>query len=226
MTGFAYGDPNHDVIPRWLLEASIALGTQISLGFDLPSMTNQTLSAYRARLNHYHPHEGEMFTVGPFPANAFGSHWGGMTYLGLMNRETDPREIEVKLVDMGLDPAKEYLAYSVEDGKYSRVRGALRTVLPPASFRLYLLTSGKGVVWTNSSYHVEIQAKEITVQVRGPEAVPGFIEIATPPVRSVLVDGEPLTLGRRNGAVYDRTNQVLRVRYSHEQEHEIRVVLR
>ena len=100
----------------------------------------------------------------------------------------------------------------------------MRTVLPPASFRLYLLKAGPGVVWTNSAYDVAVEAREVRVHVRGPEAVPGFIDVAVPPVRAVFVDGEPVTLGRRSVAGYDRLNQVLRVRYSHDREHEIRVV--
>ena len=218
--GYAYGDPNVEPAPRWWLEAAIALGTQISLGFDLRALHGQVLSDYRARLVHYHPHEAPIFTVGAYPPDAFGTHRQGTTYLGLMNRDNEARDILVSLQEAGLDAALAYTAYDVSAGAYLSVREALEVPMAPESFRLFLLRAEPGVMWTDSSYQETLTPDELVVTTDGPGGLAAFMEIATPEPRVVLLNGIPLDLGgdlaEDVSARYDPAMGVLRLQYPHD----------
>ncbi len=214
--GYAYGDPNHEPAPRLWLEAAVALGTQISLGFDLRGMLPETISAYRARLNHYHPHQAPIFTVGAYPPDVFGSRWNGATYVGVMNRGDEAREITFNLEEVGLDPRGSYLVYDADQGVYTMAAGALAAPMAGHSFRLLLVRSEPGVVWTDSSYQQTATPRGLQLALDGPEGLSGFAEVYVPEAPEVTVNGTPIALGEEGGEVtarYDEQTGVLRLDY-------------
>ena len=48
--GAIYDDASQSVVNRWWLEAGLALGTHVTIGFDLTSLTQEALSDYRSLL--------------------------------------------------------------------------------------------------------------------------------------------------------------------------------
>ncbi|MSQ27482.1 MAG: hypothetical protein EXR51_05030 [Dehalococcoidia bacterium] len=225
--GFAYGDPNTNVTARWWLEASIALGTHIALGFDLPLMNPATLSMYRERLAHYRPFTGEMFTVGSsYPPEVSGSRRDGFTYLGVMNSRNEPHDYRVPLQEMGLDPSRQYVLLDAEGGRYSLVSGQLTAILPPQSFRFYVLRSEPGVFWSNSSHQESWRSDELMVDVDGPSQISGYVDVIVPRPARVWVDGEELPIVAEEdaselSAVYFDATGILSVRYPHDTPHRI-----
>ena len=226
--GFAYGDPNTNVTARWWLEASIALGTHIALGFDLPVMNPATLSLYRERLAHYRPFAGEMFALGTYPPEVFGSHREGFTYLGVMNRRAETHEYNIALEDLGLDPSIPRVLLDAEAGHYSVVSGHLKAEVPAHSFRFYVLRAEPGVFWTNSSYRQSLRRGALTVDVTGPSQISGYVDMIVPRPEGVWVDGVELAVQSEEQAadwtaVYFEGTGILSVRYPHNAPHRVRV---
>lgn len=227
--GFAYGDPNENVTARWWLEASIALGSHIALGFDLPAMSNSTLSLYRERLAHYRPFQGEPFVVGEYPPEVFGSHRDGFTYLGLLNSRNTSIEHVVDLAAIGLDPGVTYTLLDAEAGRYGTVSGQVRLQVPPQSFRFLVLRATTGVFWSNSSYREALSPGQLLVDVSGPDQISGYVDMIVPRPERVWVDGVELDVQSEDlavewTAVYFEETGILSVRYPHDAPHRVRVL--
>jgi hypothetical protein len=184
------------------------------------------LAALRALLVHYRPFAGETRT-GPECAGLCPS-WaatsvGDLTFVGLMNRETVPRRVEVRLTDLpdtGFAAGGEHLAYDVAAGRPLRVRDALAADVPAQTFRLFVLRRTPGVFWTTSSYEVGTQEGGWRVAVRGPADVEGHLQFYLPGgrPRQVRLDGRELGVlapDEWESAIYDPAAQVLSIRYAH-----------
>ncbi|MCL4465138.1 MAG: NPCBM/NEW2 domain-containing protein [Chloroflexi bacterium] len=222
-------DPNQSEVNRQWIEAALALGTQISLSFSLPEMNQDTLSAYRSLLVHYDPFKGKTKVSSLLRPEVFATVRDETAYLGLLNRDGEPKEFTVTLADYGLDPTKSYLAYDVEENAFQRINGTLHTIVPGKGLRLYLLRSTPGVVWTNSSFDTVREGNgNLMITVRGPASPPGNIAVYVPRPRAVYLDGQPLSRTRmaalRPGTFsYNNRIGVLRLQYDHKEAHEIRV---
>ncbi|MDO8672271.1 MAG: NPCBM/NEW2 domain-containing protein [Dehalococcoidia bacterium] len=228
--GALRGDANSSQINRWMLEAALALGAQTVLSFYMPGLEDWALSAYRGLLYHYHAFEGETNYGSSLYADTFATTFKGTTYLGVLNRSTDSTRFDLRLSDFGLAKGTSYTAYKVEDAAYLRVRDSIEVVLPPQSFVLYILRADPGVMWTNSAIDYSQSTSEIFMQVRGPESLPGFVQVMVPGIRGVFLDGDALerqTTDRWSVETYQYNplTRVLTILYDHASEHEIRIEL-
>ncbi len=219
--GYLIGNGTLGTVDRWWLEAAIALGAEVGLGWDMTKMDLGSLNALRQRLTQYHPHQGENFVIGQYPATAFGSHWEGTTYVGLLNREAAPEDVTLNLADAGLDPTAKYTLLDTTTGSYRVVTGSTTVTLPHESFRLLLLRKDAGVMWTNSSVKQQTAPQRLTVQVGGPAELRGFVEIYAPGLTSLRFDGRPLSLesGDDSPVSYNTATGILAAAYSHSTPH-------
>ncbi len=222
--GYLIGNGALSTVDRWWLEAAIALGAEVGLGWDMTKMDLGSLSALRQRLAQYHPHQGENFVIGQYPATAFGSHWEGTTYVGLLNREAASQDVTLNLADAGLDPTTNYTLLDTTTGSYCAVTGSTTVTLPGQSFRLLLLRKDPGVMWTNSSVKQQTANRRLTVRVGGPAELRGFVEIYAPGLTSLRFDGRRLEVeGDDTGVSYDATTGILLVAYPHQMLHTLEV---
>lgn len=225
--GMIWGGPESQQMIRLWFEAALAMGTQMTISTDLTRLSPRDLSALRAVLTHYNAFRGDARFVGMPVPGSFATTTGGITYLGAVSRQEEPRSVSLKLTDYGLDDQTEYLLYDVSSGAYSRVRGSFQTVLSGIGFRLFLLRATPGVVWTSSSTDVEANSTSLKVTVRGPRSVGGFLQLYAPRLSAVKLDGKPLprstSLEVGENYSYDSARGVLRLRYRHDQAHTIEV---
>lgn len=224
--GAVLGDPNWSEVNRWWIEAALALGNQVAISFDLPEMDPATLAHYRALLAHYRPFAGRT-TLGPglYP-QVFATHRDGTTYLGVINRASESRTMEVDLEDLGIPAHQDQLAYDVETDTFLRVRGTLLVDMAPQSFRLFLLRDTPGVMWSTSSVREELVDRGMRARVAGPPSVPGSLRVYAPPPRDVRLDGLSLREGPQPGPgtySYDARTGVLHLTYHHDREHTVEV---
>jgi hypothetical protein len=227
--GNVYDAPNGSQINRWWLGAGLALGTQVALSFDLTRLTAEGLAGYRGLLAHYDAFGGETrFGPGLYP-DYFATTIDGTTYLGVMNRDREARTIVPSLADLGGDPAAEYAAYDVEADRFFRVRGEVALDVDGESFRLYVLRREPGVLWTTSAVTLSSGPSGPVLEVRGPVAVRGRLDVAAPEPQRVEIDGAPLPrrgpeTNRGPGWWYDSEAGVLRLRYGHRRPHRLAIV--
>ncbi len=185
------------------------------LSFDLRLLDESGIAAFRADLNALEPFAGETrFGAGLFP-ETFATTRDGVTYLGIVNRGPQARDIGVALEPLGL-AAGSYAALEPETGRSRAIDGDFTITMPARSFRLFVLRAADGVLWTDSVLQTDGVA---SIAASGPPDVPGFLYAATPPPTSVLLDGRPLQRG--SAAVedqqfaYDDATGVLTLRYRH-----------
>jgi hypothetical protein len=218
--GNPYDKADPSTINKWWLGAGLALGTKVAPSWDLAAQSPEALAAYRHLLVHYDAFaENVRYGPGLYP-NYFATTVDGTTYLGLMNREREPRTIAADLVEIGLDPGATYTAYDVDADRYAKVEGRPSFEVGAQSFRLVILRRGPGVLWTGSSYAVGATAGGLSLQVRGPAAIPGDLALASPAPARVTIDGRPLD---RRRIQYDAAAGVLHLRYRHDRPHTIEV---
>ncbi|MBI4496707.1 MAG: NPCBM/NEW2 domain-containing protein [Chloroflexi bacterium] len=225
--GALYMDPDENSLARSWLEASLALGLPVTLGFDLPSVDPETLSALRERLVHFTAFREGVTRLGPgWLPETFSTTVDGTTYLGILNRGPEPKEYRIRLRDYGLDARQNHLVYVVGRKRFVMVRDRLVVRQPGNSFRLLVLRSAPGVMWTNSSFEVAHQEPQrLAVTVQGPAAIDGFLTLYVPRPREVWLDGRMLEAGPGLGAFqYDTRTQALTITYPHDQPHTIEVV--
>jgi hypothetical protein len=133
----------------------------------------------------------------------------------------------LKLPDYGLPEGADYLLYDVTAGSYSKVRDSFQASRPGPGFRLFLLRSTPGVVWSNSSLEVESDAESMTIAASGPRSTGGLTQIFAPTLTGVWLDGKELSRSTNPRAdesySYDTSTGVLRLRYRHNQPHTIEV---
>ena len=223
--GAITGSPADPLGLRWL-EASLALGSQVSLSFDLSSMSPDRLSDYRARLMHYEPFVGTRRFSGPATApSAFSYQVGDFTYLGVINRGEEPASVAVSLAEHGISAGQQVTVYDATSRSYSRKTGSFSVALQPKEFRLLVLKQVIGPFWTNSSVTVELPGESsLILHVQGPAETTGFLDMLTPMPLAVEVDGERRDLQeelRDDGYYYDPSTRVLRLRYDHMSPHHI-----
>jgi hypothetical protein len=114
------------------------------------------------------------------------------------------------------------LAYDVSTETYRRETRELRASLAGESFRLFILRTAPGVVWTNSSVQVQSEApSRLELEVRGPAELPGFLHVYVPAAPRVFADEAELRQGIEY--TYSPDESVLRVFYGHETPHRIEI---
>lgn len=225
--GMIWGGAESQQMIRLWFEAALAMGTQMTISTDLTRLSSRDLGALRAVLLHYNAFQGETQFVGSPLADSFGTTTGEITYLGAVNREVDTKWMTFKLSDYGLDEHTDYLLYDTSMGTYSRVRGSFQVSLSGVSFRLFLLRTTPGVVWTDSSIETEPGPSSLKLTTRGPLTVTGYAQIYVPSISSVRLDGYELrsspNLKIGESYSYDSTTGVLRLRYRHDRQHTIEI---
>ncbi|MFH1486524.1 MAG: NPCBM/NEW2 domain-containing protein [Chloroflexota bacterium] len=226
--GAIFDDPNRSDVNRWWLQAGLALGTQVSVSFDLWGMSPETLSRYRAILNHYNAFEGMTYVPNPLEPRSFATRVGELTYLGVLNPKSEAMELSVNLSEHGLSPEETYLAYDVTRGRGRKVKGSSKIVVPGESFCLFLLRREPGMLWTNSSYQLQNSERSMRITVRGPASIEGIAGLYIPHPEAVHLDGQVLARVKfadlKKGTFsYHERSGILSVKYDHDQEHEIYV---
>ena len=147
---------------------------------------------------------------------------GGQGFLGQEHyRGNEAREITVGLADYGLDPAKTYPAYDVEEKKFRRAKGTLRATLPPTSFRLIVLREKPGVMWTNSSFEGQETPDGLKITVGGPASLTGHMTVYAPGTVAVYLDDRPLLRAHQvhlspGTFSYNSRTGVVRLAYKHD----------
>lgn len=218
-------DPAERTLLLNWLEAGLALGARATLNFDLAAMDARTLAMLRSRLAHYNAFQGgDTRTDSPFAPTYVATTLDGMTYLGLVNREARPKRVQLRLADLGLDPRRTYTLFDASTEHYRTVKDRLELVLPPQSFRLLLLRSTPGVMWTPSSFTQRAlpvtrdgrPAMRLLVTAYSPEGVPGQMTLACSRPSSIQLDGRQLHPGEY---VVSTANRTLTVTYSAGYQH-------
>jgi hypothetical protein len=228
--GNVYDEPNRSTINRWWIGAGLALGTQVALSFDLTRLSAESLGDYRALLAHYDAFAGETrFGPGLYP-DYFATTLDGLTRLGVMNRADDARTIVPSLAELGLDPRAELVAYDVEANRFFRLRGDFAVRVEGPGFRLFVLRSSPGVLWTTSAVGLTATPDGLALDVSGPAAARGRTDLVCAEPRAVRLDGRALPrLGPddqgRRGYRYEAEAGVLRLHYGHRVRHRIEVRL-
>lgn len=190
--GAIYGDPNISAVPRWWLEAALAMGNQIALGFDLTLLEPGPRDHFRALLAHYRPFTGQTTFDGKLAPEVFATTSGPLTYAGVLNRAADARRFELDLVEYGM-AAETATGYDVEADRFFTVRDGQAVVDTEAeSFGLLILRTTPGVLWTSSGFTEELHGDAVTVMLRGPRDDAGLVQLATPEPLYVALDGEAL----------------------------------
>lgn len=214
--GSSRGDP---ALPeaRWWAQAAAALGAPAGVSIDLADLDSTTLAAFRADLAGLYPYQGETrFGPGLLP-ETFATTRDGVTYLGVVNRQQRPSDIQVSLDQLGLERDTAYTAFDVSAGSGRVVLGQLVASLPPRSFRLFVLRAAPGVLWSSSLSRAQSDSLGMAITLTGPSKASGFADVAAPLPNSVLLDGVPLRLG--TSAIAEReyaySNGVLSLRYQH-----------
>jgi hypothetical protein len=227
--GTGSGDPNvrH---ARWRVQAATALGVHATLSYDLGRMDADTVANFRADLAALDPFQG-VTTYGPgLQPETFATTRDGVTYLGVVNRDYEPRTIAVPAAAHRLDWAR-YTALDVDAGTARLVEGDFTVDLPARSFRLLVLRRDPGVLWTDSALRSTCGGDPacldaIGIVAGGPPAVPGFLQLATPPPTEVVINGVALrrALAAGDGTyAYDESSGLLSLAYSHRDERRIEV---
>lgn len=224
--GAIAGDPNHDPLGLRWIEAALALGSQVALSFDLPRLSPDKLSEYRARLFHYRPFAGERRISGPPSApTAFSYEVDGTIYLGVINREKGPTRIAVPLAEHGIASGTTVTLYDVTARTYLLRANTLDVSLRGQEFRLYIVRRNAGPIWTNSAVRIEESgADRLVLSVQGPAVVRGFLDVLVPVPLEVKLDGQPLAGEDQDGPStmsYEAGPGILRLRYPHDKPHRI-----
>ncbi|MBI2865396.1 MAG: alpha-galactosidase [Chloroflexi bacterium] len=219
--GAIWGDSNEVSIGYQWLEAGLALSSQVVLGFDLPSMSPEVLSGYRSRLAQYNAFQAEPRVGGGSDPDTFVSVTNGTAYVGVINRDATKKIKTVDLAAYGLNPHLSYLVYDVISDSFFRASGSLSFEVQPGRFRLFFLRDEVGVVWTNASFEQTFVPGRMTIALKGPASLTGFVDIHTPPFAGVFLDGVQLTADQYR---FDSVNNVLTLVFGFDGPREVRIV--
>lgn len=206
--GAIFDNPNASTINRWWLQAGLALGAHVTLGFDLAGMTQETLSLYRSLLAQYEPFSGVTTYGRGLRPPTFATTKAGTTFLGVLNRLRGQRRVTAPLADHGIDLSRPATAYDVDADRFMRLSSPLTVTMPSESFRLFVVRQDPGVMWTNSSFVVEQDVQKMIVTLRGPDGLAGYAHLLVPQPQRVLLDGQPAT-----AVAYDDLTNILTVSY-------------
>jgi hypothetical protein len=203
---------------RWI-EAGLAVGGAVGLAIPLTGLDEPALTQIRQRLVHLRPFEGRTAFAFGVNAEVVATHIDGLTYLAFINRSASRRSITAKLTDFGMQP-RPSVVRDVSTGTVILAEETLAVDLPPASLKLFVVRQDAGWLWTTSAIAGEASPGVLRYQLRGPTSVAGVIEVAVPAPTRVLLDGQLLP---SSGYTYDSATGLLRLTYSHDQPHELRV---
>jgi hypothetical protein len=226
------GDLNDNEVNRWWLEAALALGGVVGTGSNLLKLTDQPLSNYRARLVHQRPFEGRFFVDEPHHPTVFATVREGLAFMGLLNRQKVPQRVEAHLSSYGVEGAM-HTIYVPENDSAEVVHGSVAAHLHEEAFRLVVIPTRPGVVWTDSSFEQQQVGNELRMILRGPSQTTGFAVVYAPGLRSVTLDGQgvrerapgPLRTLMGSDYEYDAATGILRLRYQHDRPHRVRLEL-
>ncbi len=237
--GAAIGDPRRPD-SRWWAQASAALGTPGLLALDVGDLDRRTLTAYRADLREVDAYTGTTtFGPGLFP-DTFATTRDGVTYLGVVNRETTARNVPIGLRALGLD-APSYTALNVNTEEGRVVDGDFTVTVPGLGFRYLVLKPTVGLLRSSSmptDLIADAEAGLIAITASGPAEATGFAQFVSPPPARVLVDGRPaLRVSNVSGVfqqggeaggtdlhyAYDDASRILTVGYAHSGPRSIEV---
>lgn len=210
--GNYWGDPEDNPVGLQWLEAGLALDAPVVLGFDLTAMSTEALSRYRSRLSQLRPFAGQLHLPAVLNPESFSAVSGGTTFLALLNREGEPREMRAELADHGLPADTDLALYDVAWGAPLAARGAVSARVDPHTLRLFVLRSEPGVLWTNSGFSATDFENGLILKMSGPEELRGYAYLTTPEPRAALLNGRPLP---RDSWSYDQETGVMRVEYPH-----------
>lgn len=222
--GAIFDNPNDSAINRWWLEAGLALGTHVTLGFDLAGMTGPTLSMYRSLLAHYEPFSGATTYGAGLRPRSFATARAGTTYLGVLNRNRSERTIPVLLADHGIDLNTPATAYDVEQNRFLRLARPFVATLAARSFRLFVVRQTPGMLWTNSSFTTREENGRLIVTLRGPAGLAGFAHLLAPRPARVQLDGVRLSSMGATSYTYDEATAVLSLVYENDPEGRLLVI--
>ena len=208
--GNFWGDPDSDPVGLEWLDAGLALNAPVVLGFDLNSLSGDTLAEYRSRLTMLRPFSGEVNIPGGLQSETFSTNVGGTTYLAVFNRSDQPKEIRAEAREHGFAP--DAVAYDVAARQALPVRGAVVARVEPRTLRLFVVRSDPGLLWTDSSFLVTPTDGGLLLRMTGPSKLPGYAYVATPSPSAVLVNGVPID---PKALRYDEAAGMLGVDYSH-----------
>jgi hypothetical protein len=210
--GNYWGDPNSNPIGLQWLEAGLALDAPVVLGFDLHEMSPKTLSEYRARLAMLRPFQGTVNLPDRLRPDSFSATSGGTTFIALLNREHEQRELLTSVGDHQLPVGQKLAAYDVGVGQPLAVEGEIRATLDAETLRLFAVRSEPGVLWTNSSFRATPSPDGLELLMGGPADLPGSAYVAAPAPQAVLIDGEAAPDGSWS---YFAEAGVLKLEYPH-----------
>ena len=211
--GNYWGDPNNSDLGLQWLEAGLAMNAPVVLGFDLPSMSPQAVDAYRARLSMLRPFSGEVHVSELWP-ESFSSTSEGTTFLALFNRTDQMKTLSASLPSHGLPQGVRLWGYDVAADRPVGVTDGLMASVQPRTLQLFVLRSEPGMLWTNSSYHVELAAGLMRLVLNGPDGLPGYAYVATPEPTALLVNGQEAA---ESSWSYDKGSGVLKIAYPHNE---------
>ncbi|HZT06138.1 MAG TPA: NPCBM/NEW2 domain-containing protein [Chloroflexota bacterium] len=230
--GWTMGDPNTSQVNSWRLEAGLAMGALAATGTNLLDLSDDGLTAYRARLVHQRPFAGQTFVDDPAHPSVFGTTRDNLAFVGVLNRDGVPKTITASVQDFGLSTSKRYVAYCPDDDQARVVQGAIATDLPGQSFRLWVIAQAPGVLWTDSSFTEQRTSGDLEITLGGPTRSHGFAVVYAPGLRSVAMDGRELHAGggflgpfAPGDYQYDGATGILRLTFDHNGRHVLRVGL-
>lgn len=216
--GAVYGDTQSSPINWWWLEAALAMGAQAAISVDLTALTPEEISRYRALLAQYRPFEGTLTLGENLPQQVFGTQVHGSTFVGVLNRSSEDLEIPVYPGRYGLDSSASIIRYDVELDDAATDSGDFSVTLAPETFRLFVLRSDPGLLWTNSRVDTVAGGPGREYRVLAPPSVEGFTYVYEPELRRASWDGKNIALSNGESAdgltfSYDGAAGILRMSY-------------
>ncbi len=147
--GYLRGPGTATQIQQWWMGAALALGAEFAISVDFTDVPAEAVETYREYLAQYAPFTGTTrFGPGGIRPDWFATTRDGTTYLGVINRDGEPKSVQVALGELGLGGSRPVLVYQPEIDTAKEMTGSVLTVdMAAASFRLYVLRDTPGVVW-------------------------------------------------------------------------------
>lgn len=164
--GYLRGPGTATQIQQWWMGAALALGAQFAIAVDFTELTPERAEVYRSYIAHYKPFAGFTF----FGPGALSPYWfatsrDGVTYLGVLNRDEDPRDLSIPLKELGLANGRPVIAYEPEADAAEFVDDSLFVSLAPETFRFYVLRDTAGPVWGSRSITEGTDGGAATIEV-------------------------------------------------------------
>jgi len=220
-----WGDPTAPDTRKWL-EAALALGTQVSIGFDLTNLSLDQLSTLRTRLVHADPFNGITVASASAQPNAFATTNGHISFVGLVNRTSQAKSLDDEVGQLNVI-APGLMAYDVDRDRWIAATDLPGFRLDPMSFRLFLIPHQPRIVWSNASWTYEpSDDSSLVATLSGPAEMQGFAQVWAPGTTSVTLDGIPLARGASSGPrryAYDVQTGVVSLSFDFAQAHRLEI---